>query len=315
MRRVDRLQRLAVFESAARLGSFSAAGRELHLAQPAVTRQVRALEVALGVELFHRSANRVELIEAGRRFADTLDVAFGAVEHAIDEITHLDATFVLAAPPGFAQQLIVPALDSLQHALGDRDLRLWLYHSERELAGGTFDAAVRLGSAAGGWPGSDHHELFAEQVVPVAAPNLAEELGLHAGSSADDVLASPLLHMDARDRPWMSWAEWLAAFDLALTPGRRQVVFNNYPTVLQQAVAGRGVALGWIGLVEGLVADGLLTPVGPLVSSARSYCVTWPERRSSSAVSAVVAWLDERSRPAGDVALGPATGDPPQSLP
>jgi len=204
VRRTQRLQRLAVFEAAARLGSFSAAGRELAMAQPAVTRQVRALEVALDVELFRRWANRVELTEAGRRFADTLDVAFSAIEHAIDEVTELDATFVLATPPGFSQQLIVPALDSLQHALGDRDLRLWLYDVERELAEGTFDAAVRLSSTGGGWPGYQHRELFAEHVVPVASPSLADELGLTASSSAADVLAAPLLHMDARDRPWMS---------------------------------------------------------------------------------------------------------------
>ena len=315
VRHTQRLQRLAVFEAAARLGSFSAAGRELAMAQPAVTRQVRALEVALDVELFRRSANRVELTEAGRRFADTLDVAFSAIEHAIDEVTELDATFVLATSPGFAQQLIVPALDSLQHALGDRDLRLWLYDTERELTEGTFDAAVRLSSTGSGWPGHQHRELFAEHVVPVASPSLADELGLNASSSATDVLAAPLLHMDARDRPWMSWAEWLAASDLALTPGRRRVVFNNYPTVLQQAVAGRGVALGWIGLVDGLVADGLLRPVGPQVSSARSYCVTWPERRSSSAVSAVVAWLESYTRSAGEAASEPSTRDPTQSMP
>ncbi len=295
VRRVDRLQRLAVFESAARLGSFSAAGRELALAQPAVTRHVRALEVALGVELFERSANRVELTEAGRRLADTLDVGFSAIEHAIDEVTQLDETFVLATPPGYAQQLIVPQLDSLQQALGDRDLRLWLYDGESELDGGSFDAAVRLGSTAHGWPGFEHHELFAEHVLPVASPTLAAELGLDETSSPADVRAAPLLHMDAHDRPWMSWAEWLGEFDLQLTTGQRRIVFNNYPTVLQQAVAGRGVALGWVGLVETLVSDGVLTVVGPTVSSARSYCVSWPARRPSNAVTAVVAWLDEHA--------------------
>lgn len=297
VRRIDRLQRLAVFEAAARLGSFSAAGRELSLAQPAVTRQVRALEVALGVELFARSANRVELTDAGRRLADTLDVGFRAIEHAIDEVTDLDDTFVLATPPGFAQQLIVPELDSLQQALGDRDLRLWLYDGESELEGGSYDAAIRLGSTASGWPGLEHHELFPEQVVPVASPSVAAELGLDATSAAADVRAAPLLHMDAHDRPWMSWTEWLAAFDLELDleGRRRRIVFNNYPTVLQQAVAGRGVALGWLGLVESLVADGVLTVVGPTVASARSYCVTWPARRPSSAATAVVAWLDRHA--------------------
>ena len=295
--RVDRLQRLAVFEAAARLGSFSAAGRELGLAQPAVTRQVRALELALGIELFQRSANRIELTDAGRRLAEGLDAGFGSIEHALDDMARLDDVFVLATPPGFAQQLIVPDLDALQQVLGDRDLRLWLYDRDRELASGRFDAAIRLGAESDEWPGSERHALFPERVVPVATPAFAAEWGLTESSTAAEVLAAPLLHMDANDRPWMSWADWLHTFDLDLTPGRQRVVFNNYPTVLQQAVAGRGVALGWIGLVEEHVADGLLTIVGPAVSSDRSYYVTWPSGRPAGSVAALVDWLDRHGEP------------------
>jgi LysR family glycine cleavage system transcriptional activator len=48
---IDRLQRLAVFEAAGRRGSFTAAADELGMTQPAVTRQIRALERGLGAEL------------------------------------------------------------------------------------------------------------------------------------------------------------------------------------------------------------------------------------------------------------------------
>ena len=49
--KVGRLHRLAVFDAAARLGGFSAAARELGMTQPAVTRQIRALERSLGRDL------------------------------------------------------------------------------------------------------------------------------------------------------------------------------------------------------------------------------------------------------------------------
>ena len=285
--RVDRLQRLALFEAAGRLGSFTAAGRELGIAQPAVTRQIRALERSVGVELFHRTANRSELSEAGRNLLATLDLAFSAVERTLDDLIASDEIFVLASPPGFAQELLVPHLDALQAVLGDRDLRLWLYDREAELANGHFDAALRIGQ--GRWPGLDSARLFDEQVVPIASTDFADEWALDSASVASDVLAVPLLHMEA-DRPWMSWTNWLANFDLALTPGRSRVIFNNYPTVLQQALAGRGVALGWAGLVEHHVADGVLTVVGPTVNSDRSYYVTWPAG-SSEVIDGLVAWL------------------------
>jgi len=291
VRQVDRLQRLAVFEAAARLGSLSAAGRELGIAQPAVTRQIKQLETALDTALFDRQSNRVALTAAGRALADSLDVSFAAIEHTLSEVTHTDDTFVLAMPPGFAQQLVLPALDSLQQALGDQDLRLWLYDRESELANGSFHAAVRV--SAEPWPGHEEVALFGESVFPVATPSLAAAHGLHSESPAADVLAAPLLHMDSADRPWMSWADWLERFDLRLTPSRGRVEFNSYPSVLQQVMLGRGVALGWAGILDELLDGKALVVVGPTISTDRQYTVTWPSRRPSSAVAATVGWLTQ----------------------
>lgn len=291
VRQVDRMQRLATFEAAARLGSFSAAGRELGLAQPAVTRQIQALERQLGVDLFVREANRIILTEVGQGLSASIDTGFRTIERALGEITRLTDSFVFAMPPGFAQQLVVPHLDGLQHALGDRDLRLWLYDRETELESSWFDAAIRVGT--GPWPDLETRPLFAEQVTPVAAALVADEWGLDGDSSPEAVLAAPLLHMDDVGRSWMSWSEWLADFDLTLTPGRRRIEFNNYPSVLQHALAGKGVALAWDRLTDDLISTGVLLSVGPTVMSSRSYHLTWPTGRRSVAVDALIAWLDE----------------------
>jgi DNA-binding transcriptional LysR family regulator len=101
--------------------------------------------------------------------------------------------------------------------------------------------------------------------------------------------------MDSADRPWMSWADWLARFDLRLTPGRRRVEFNSYPSVLQAVMLGRGVALGWAGILDELLDGKALVVVGPTISTNRQYTVTWPSRRPSSAVEATVAWLAQTS--------------------
>jgi LysR family transcriptional regulator, glycine cleavage system transcriptional activator len=277
IQQVDRLQRLAVFEAAARLGSFTAAAGELGLSQPSVTRQVRALEHSIGIELFRRSSNRSQLSDAGRQLLAAVDTGFGSIETILDRLTTANDVLVLAAPPGFAQQLIVPRLDTFHDVLPDCDLRLWIYDRDDELAAGNFDLAVRIG--AGHWPGYEAIELFGECAVPVAAPALAEAFGLDAMSTPEQIIAAPLLHMDADGRPWLSWTDWLGAFGLELTAGRRRVVLNNYPTVLQQAVAGRGVALGWRGIVDSMLADGLLVELGGEVRSDRAYCVSWADRR------------------------------------
>lgn len=48
--------------------SFARAARSLHISQPAVTKQIRALESELGLQLFTRSTRHVELTPAGESF-------------------------------------------------------------------------------------------------------------------------------------------------------------------------------------------------------------------------------------------------------
>lgn len=60
------LDQLEVLEAIDRLGSFSAAAKELHRATSAVSYAVKTLEDLLGVEIFDRSGHRAQLTDAGR---------------------------------------------------------------------------------------------------------------------------------------------------------------------------------------------------------------------------------------------------------
>src|SRR5256885_6654290 len=59
------LRQLRYFAAVARHKSFTLAARELNVAQPALSQQVRRLEQELGVELLRRTTRRVELTHAG----------------------------------------------------------------------------------------------------------------------------------------------------------------------------------------------------------------------------------------------------------
>ena len=50
----------------------------------------------------------------------------------------------------------------------------------------------------------------------------------------------------------LSWDGWLAACGVTFVEAP-SVLFQNYPMVIQQALVGRGVALGWRGLIDDLV--------------------------------------------------------------
>jgi LysR family transcriptional regulator, glycine cleavage system transcriptional activator len=292
VRHVDRLQRLAVFEAAARLGSFTAAATELGMTQPAVTRQVRALERSIGVDLFARTANRSVLTEAGRRLHGRVAGGFDVIEAGLADLVGHAGNFVLAAHPGVAQLWLVPRLDELTDAIGGADLRLWLFDRDSELRDGGFDAAIRVGN--GTFEGLDARLLFREIVVPVASPALAERYGLTQHSTAADVYAAPFVHMDDGDHPWVSWSDWLTEFGIALQRQPGRVLFHNYPMVLQRALLGHGVALGWRTLIDEYIEGGALVVVGPEVRSSNGYYVTWPAGRPSEPVQALIDWLAER---------------------
>jgi DNA-binding transcriptional LysR family regulator len=62
---VTDLRRLQYFLAVARERNFTRAAEQLHVAQPALSRQVRLLEEELGVELLHRTTHTFELTQAG----------------------------------------------------------------------------------------------------------------------------------------------------------------------------------------------------------------------------------------------------------
>jgi LysR family transcriptional activator of glutamate synthase operon len=59
------LRQLEYFAAVAHHGQFTRAARELNVAQPAISQQIKRLESEIGLELFNRSTRRVELTDAG----------------------------------------------------------------------------------------------------------------------------------------------------------------------------------------------------------------------------------------------------------
>ena len=65
---MDRLEGIKIFVRVVESGSFSAVARELGTGQPAISKQVAALEERLGAQLLMRTSRSLSLTEAGRDF-------------------------------------------------------------------------------------------------------------------------------------------------------------------------------------------------------------------------------------------------------
>src|ERR1700746_1371977 len=76
------LRQLVSFAEVARLKSYRAAAARLNIAQPAISRQIQALEESLGLALFDRNNRRVILTKAG----EWLNQELGVVRSLLDQI-------------------------------------------------------------------------------------------------------------------------------------------------------------------------------------------------------------------------------------
>lgn len=80
---------LRAFIAVADLGSFSAAANAMHLSQPALSRRVEKLELALGLKLFDRTTRKVELNAMGRSFIPKARHVLNELENALLGIVEL----------------------------------------------------------------------------------------------------------------------------------------------------------------------------------------------------------------------------------
>ena len=292
--RLPPLNRLAVFDAAARHLSFTKAAAERFLTQSAVSRQVAALEGELGVALFRRRHRALELTDDGRHLAEAMGRALAEVRDAVVAIRAPGRREVLAltTTPGLASLWLIPRLAKFIAAQPGVDVRIDATHHQRALSGEGFDLAIRYVplEGAAGLP------LFGEAVQPVCAPSLLRLLPLKAPA---DLARHTLLQVDGAQGGGLllEWQTWLQAVGAARVEPAATVTFSNYDTAVAAAVAGQGVVLGRRPLVDALLKKrALVAPFKGSSKSARGYTVVVePAAARKPAVLALVRWLQQQA--------------------
>lgn len=289
--RADRLKRVAaaapLLAAILRTGSFSAAGSEVRQTQSTVSHKIRALENALGFQLFVRTTRQVQLTRYGEVICDAARVSVEALTDAFERIDKLGSSndTVLTLSSSLAMKWLVPAMSRAQ----DRGLRLSLRIDDTLSDLGAEEQpqiAIRFGT--GPYPGL-HAELLTKcEVFPVRAKSGRNLTGALQGSPAR-------LLRDVRseiDGTAMSWETYLALAKLDGLKHETGAEFERSDLMVQAAVAGLGHALGRTLLIEAHIGDGLLLIDGPPMAVAGKYwLVTSHVHAETKNYARVAEWL------------------------
>ncbi|HEX9448690.1 MAG TPA: LysR family transcriptional regulator [Dongiaceae bacterium] len=322
---------LPAFEAASRFGSFSKAAQQLNSSQPAISQQIRQLEQAVGQPLFRRKSQGVVLTPAGEDLLQAVQSGFAALRAVMVKLRQPSQRqdLTVATDFAFAAYWLLPRLDRFKAEKPLVDVRILTAQHIDDLSGAYADIAILFGDRMSTRPaGKDRSGrrrpdrarsettvlLFAERVFPVCAPSYAQAMtrgGDMAQGRSDWLGKATLLHLDdvatasaqlqRRGDRWLRWPEWLQAAGVTVPIQGPQLRFNNYTLVLQAAIAGQGVALGWTPLVEPLIKAGQLRRAHRHVShSDRGYVASL--LRPEAATLASSAFLDWLIREATDKA-------------
>ena len=268
--------RLIVFERVARERSFTAAAAALSISQPAVSRHVSTLERRLGITLFERHHGGVAVTDAGETLLRSVEPALHQLGMVVDELRGHADRLVVAVQPAIAESWFTPRLDQLRDAVAPSRVQLVIFDREDELASVPHHASIRFDPRVAGTMRTA--PLVSETVFPVAAPDLATSLSLDADSDPGRLKHSArLLQASDRGRLWLNWRGWFEARGVAWTDADAdEIVHHTYAILLQQALAGTGIALGWDTLLGDLVKRGMLERVGPAVHRPdHGYPLVW----------------------------------------
>ncbi|MGK0715421.1 LysR family transcriptional regulator [Leucobacter sp. W1153] len=233
------LRVIRYFLAAAEAGTVTGGAELVRVSQPAVSRQLAALERELGVQLFDRGHGALKLTHAGRRFA--------VMANDIVQRSEAARAFV---DPGHVQDLrftVVAQHTTMLHTLAPFTAARGAAHPVIDVIDSAparvFDTALRQGADIGvstipppaGWAGRRLIEVDVMAFVPPGHPLVrAQSIEMR------ELTTYPLILMDRSHNARMRFDSALVEAEIPLAA---HIEMNSAPMALGHAASGRGVAV------------------------------------------------------------------------
>ena len=282
---------LLVFEAAARTGSFTAAAAEFNVSQPSISRSVAELEAAMGTRLFERRARGLELTADGSDLFEVVGEAVGRITDTVQAIRQRQnaakSIVTLSMSSSFVAHWLLPRLGEFHAAFPEIDIRFDLIPGILRGMPDNVDLATRIVEEND--PRYHRWPLAPEIIFPVCSPAYLTARGRldHAGDGSGHVFLWLTDH---------ALPEWGRQWGNVAHRSRSKGVWHaltDYSVILQAALNGEGIAVGWLSVVSSALLKGTLVPASDLIiRTGRHHSLIAPRSRPlDPMVEAVALWL------------------------
>lgn len=235
-------EKLRLFDTVAEAGSFTEAARRLHMSQPALSRQIAALEESLGAKLFHRHARGLAMTHEGEQLRsatadvhERIDRAAQAIDASRDRPT---GAIRLTTTVSFGSTWLARQLGDFLDLYPDISVHLMLGDADLDLAKREADVAIRF------------HRPFQSELMQrplagirhylVASPDYIARHG--EPKSIADLEQHRLIAYGDAAPDYLKGINWILELGQEGSPRAAALTINNSHGVLQAVEAGAGIA-------------------------------------------------------------------------
>ncbi|SEJ51159.1 LysR family transcriptional regulator [Pseudomonas sp. NFR16] len=256
---MDRIECMRAFVATVGANGFAAAARALDVPRSKVSKQIQALEEAIGVQLLQRTTRSLHLTEAGAEYYDSCRDVIAALDEAEQRartgMGEIRGVLRVNAPMSFGLSRLGPLIPHFNEQHPNVELQVVLSDEQVDPVKGGFDVTIRIASL----PDSS---MVARSLAP--APRIMVASPAYLAREG-----TPQSPKDLGNHRFLSYGYLQSGVSLQLCNGKETqrvtvsgpLHANNGDILAQAAVAGMGIALLPNFIIERAVADGRLVPV------------------------------------------------------
>ncbi len=277
MKYYNHLKSIHYFSVTAHYLSIKKASESLFVTQAAISQQIRSLEEALGVALFHRHHRFLSLTLEGSKLLPHLKIAFDSIDKGIDGVISDNEpnTIRLSVFPSFASRWLIPRLARFYKQHPDININLSMT-DKIETFGEGIDLAIRF--SIGEYKGLKNKFLMKDYIYPACHPLYLKE---HNIKTIKDLKKQRLLE-DTKSN--LSWDYWLEKKSIEKTHIETDDTSSNRDRydgshyVIDSALSAQGVAMVRHSLVaEAIEQNQLVKLFDEVVELEPQYYLCAPE--------------------------------------